>query len=65
MNRPLEMLKELDEAKAPDSEYRACFSSWTRERLKRGETWRDRLVRWAEYEEAALARREQLEEQRV
>jgi hypothetical protein len=42
------MLAELDARKAPDIEYRAVFSTGSKTRLKKGETWRGRLQAWVE-----------------
>jgi hypothetical protein len=41
-------LARLDAEKAPDEAYRAALSTSSKEPLKPGETWRDRLVRVAE-----------------
>lgn len=43
-------LLELDEAGAPDSEYRKLFSTASKRPLKRGETWRQRLLGWINHE---------------
>ena len=39
-------LAELDARRAPDAEYREMFSTGSKQRLRRGETWRNRLVAW-------------------
>jgi hypothetical protein len=63
MNRPLELLRQLDEERATEAEYREVFRTlgYGKQPLKRGVlgTWRERLVRWAEREEAAAKFREQ------
>jgi hypothetical protein len=38
------ILAELDSKQAPDTRYRDVFSSFTRIKLSKGQTWRDRLV---------------------
>ena len=50
-SRPSAILAELDARGAPDAEYRSAFSTGSKEPLKRGETWRDRLVSWVTQEE--------------
>ena len=45
-SRPAAILADRDARGAPDAEYKAAFSTGAREPLKRGETWRDRLVNW-------------------
>ena len=44
-------LTALDASGADDMAYRNAFSSATRNRLQRGQTWRLRLLRWCEAEE--------------
>ena len=44
-------LQQLDNAGAYDNFYREAFSTFAKTRLRPGETWRDRLVRWCESEE--------------
>jgi hypothetical protein len=48
------MLAELDAVGAPDGDYRAAFSSGSKDRLRPGETWRSRLVSWVERESGRL-----------
>jgi hypothetical protein len=57
MSRAAAMLAELDarNAPAPDSDYRAAFSTGARNPLKPGETWRGRLVEWVNSETRAVA----------
>jgi len=48
-----ETIMELDQATTtPDADYRAAFSTYAKMRLRRGETWRNRLIAWCEREEA-------------
>jgi hypothetical protein len=46
------MITELDRANANDDVFRQAFSSFAREPPRQGQTWRQRLVRWCEREEA-------------
>ena len=41
----------LDQCKSSDETYRELFSSFTKRPLRKGETWRKRLVAWCEREE--------------
>jgi len=50
------LLAELDARAADDNEYKAAFSTYTKQRLRRGETWRHRLTTWADKAEADLIR---------
>jgi hypothetical protein len=50
---PAYKLGELDRANAPDEAYRDALSTGSKDPLKPGETWRDRLVKWVEQERAA------------
>jgi hypothetical protein len=43
VSRHAALLAELDARKAADIEYRQAFSTGTKARLKKGETWRRRL----------------------
>lgn len=45
------ILQELDRQKASDAEYRTAFSTGAKEKLRPGETWRDRLVARVEREQ--------------
>lgn len=47
-SRPAQILAELDARNAPDADYRAAFSTGSKEPLGPGETWRQRLVDWVE-----------------
>jgi hypothetical protein len=44
------ILAELHAANSPDEEYRSAFSSFSKVPLKRGQTWRGRLVAMVERE---------------
>jgi hypothetical protein len=46
--RAVLILKELDAQAAPDLAYRSGFSTFSKVGLGQGETWRSRLVAWAE-----------------
>jgi hypothetical protein len=50
---PAYKLGELDRANAPDEAYRDALSTGSKDPLKPGETWRDRLVKWVDQERAA------------
>ena len=54
-SRPKMILAELDAREAADIEYRSAFSSGSRNRLKKGETWRGRLAEWVAREDADAA----------
>jgi hypothetical protein len=42
------IVAELDALNAPDESYRARFSTFVKKPLRKGETWRDRLIAWSE-----------------
>ena len=42
------IVAELDALNAPDESYRERFSTFVKKPLRKGETWRDRLVAWAD-----------------
>ena len=46
--REEEILLELDQAQAPDQADRVAFSTFAKQALRKGETWRGRLIRWIE-----------------
>jgi len=48
VSRHAALLAELDARKAADIEYRQAFSTGTKARLKKGETWRRRLKAWVD-----------------
>ncbi len=48
--RQTAILEELDARNAPDIAYRDAFSTGSKRPLKRGETWRDRLIAWRDRE---------------
>jgi hypothetical protein len=50
---PAYKLDELDRINAPDEAYRDALSTGSKDPLKPGETWRDRLVKWVDQERAA------------
>jgi N12 class adenine-specific DNA methylase len=52
LSRPEQILAELDARGAPDADYRAAFSTGTKNALRAGETWRGRLVDWIASEKA-------------
>ena len=41
------IIAELDSANAPDSEYQKRFSTFVKKPLRKGETWRGRLINWS------------------
>jgi len=41
------IIAELDSANAPDSEYQKRFSTFVKKPLRKGETWRSRLINWS------------------
>ena len=41
---------ELDSTNADDEAYRARFSTGSKRHLRHGETWRSRLIAWADRE---------------
>ena len=47
------IISSLDALHAPDQAYREAFSTGAKRRLGKGETWRSRLVRWAQQAEGA------------
>lgn len=49
-SRPAAILAELDKQNAPDIEYSKAFSTYSKTPLKKGETWRQRLVNWVKSE---------------
>ena len=42
------IILELDLINAPDEAYKARFSTFIKKPLCKGETWRDRLMKWAD-----------------
>ena len=46
-------ITELDRLNSGDEAYRQQFSTFTKQRLRKGETWRLRLLLWCEREELA------------
>ena len=48
------LLEDLDAVNAPDLQYRRGLSTWSKDPLKKGETWRARLERFAEHQESDL-----------
>lgn len=53
--RAASILTELDGRNAPDIDYKVAFSTGAKASLKRGETWRGRLVEWVNQEHEAMA----------
>lgn len=51
------IVEELDARSAPDSAYREILSSGSKDALKKGETWRGRVLKTAEAREARVAAR--------
>lgn len=49
------ILTNLDARASNDDAYRNVFSTFCKQRLAPGTTWRQRLVRWREQEEALVA----------
>jgi hypothetical protein len=49
------VLAELDARGAPDADYKAGLSTWTKDPLKQGETWRGRLVKVAQGQQEGAA----------
>ena len=41
------IITELDSVNAPDSEYKKRFSTFVKKPLRKGETWRSRLINWS------------------
>lgn len=41
------IITELDAVNAPDSEYQKRFSTFVKKPLRKGETWRSRLINWS------------------
>jgi hypothetical protein len=48
VSRYAALLAEFDARKAPNIDYRQAFSTGTKTRLKKGETWRGRLKAWVD-----------------
>ncbi len=49
-SRPELILQEFDARKAPDIDYRSAFSTGSKSSLRRGQTWRSRLLEWVNRE---------------
>ena len=55
-------VKELDKERAPDERYRSLLSTGTKIPLRRGESWRGRVIAWAERDIARHQVESRLEE---
>lgn len=53
-----DIVDELDAEGAPDSAYRDILSTGSKDKLKKGETWRSRVQRYIESEDTRFAQRE-------
>lgn len=55
IDRLKHILADLDALQALDIDYAKVFSTMQKQGLRRGETWRGRLVRWIEQMEGQAA----------